>query len=426
LRAALDAGTVGTLVIVGGDPAYTSPADLDLAGRIGSARVRAFVGARRDRASLCGWFAPEAHFEAWGDARAFDGTLSIAQPLISPLGQEKTAAQVLAALAGIPDADSRGLVESYWRGRARAVDFDAYWRRSLVHGVVDEPPADPLDVHVDWQPATQAVGVTAAAPAPLEIVYFADSKVHDGRFADAACLRELADPVTKLTWDNAALVSPSTAERLKVASEDAVEITVRGRTVRAPLLVCPSMADGVVALALGYGQEGPERLAHGVGANAYALRDSRAPWADDAQLRKTGGSWPLAITQEHRSMEGRPIVVAETVAGYRHDPAFAKRANASMLTLYANPPKATHQWGMTIDLDACTAEQGIDRIARWGNRARREAKRRPTATVVLQPLRPGRGADERLRSGVRHRSRHRLLRDAALHGESLPVARLRT
>src|SRR5581483_12186250 len=129
-------------------------------------------------------------------------------------------------------------------------------------------------------------------------------------------------------------------------NEDAVDLEVRGRTLRAPVLVCPSMADGVVAIALGYGQEGPGRLADRVGANAYALRDSRAPWSDEARLHKTGETWKLALTQEHWSMEGRTLVLWQTPDEAREDPRRAARMNERALTLYSFPSPAAHQWGM--------------------------------------------------------------------------------
>jgi molybdopterin-containing oxidoreductase family iron-sulfur binding subunit len=161
-----------------------------------------------------------------------------------------------------------------------------------------------------------------------------------------------------------------------------IEIEVRGRTVRASVLVCPSMADDVVALALGYGQRGRGRLSDGVGANAYALRDSRGLWADDARVRKTGDKWELALTQEHWSMEGRPIVLTETLEGYRRDPEFARPLNGPTLSLYASRPTAAPQWGMTIDLDACTgcsacvvacvAENNIPPVGKGGVRLSRE------------------------------------------------------
>ena len=385
LCAALDAGTVGTLLIVGGDPAYTGPVDLDFAWRIKSAPVTAFAGARHNRtAGLCDWCAPEAHFlEAWSDARAFDGTPSIAQPLVAPRGQGKSAGQLLSALLGAPDVDALSLVQGYWRRRLHGGDFDAIWRRALVTGALDHAPATPpVEVTIDWHPVAQALAAAVAPEAPLEIVYFADARVHDGRFADAACLQELADPVTKLTWDNAALVGPETARRLGLATEDTVDLEVRGRTLRAPVLVCPSMADGVVAIALGYGQEGPGASPNGVGANAYALRDSRAPWSDEAGLRKTGETWKLALTQEHWSMEGRTIVLWQTPDGVREDPRLAARRNERPLSLYSFPPPAPHQWGMVVDLSRCTgcsacvvacmAENNIPVVGKGGVRLSRE------------------------------------------------------
>ncbi len=213
-------------------------------------------------------------------------------------------------------------------------------------------------------------------------MFFADAKVYDGRFGNNAWLQELGDPVTKLAWDNAAIVSPSTAARAGIANEDVVELEVRGRTLRAPALVLPGMADDVVALALGYGQTIADRVSFGVGANAYALRDSRAPWFDDVSLRKTGDTWPLALTQEHWSMEGRPIVLARTLDEYRADPAFAKPHNEQRRSLYGLTPGAAHQWGMTIDLNACTgcsacviacmAENNIPVVGKGGVRLGRE------------------------------------------------------
>ncbi len=206
--------------------------------------------------------------------------------------------------------------------------------------------------------------------------------MYGGQFANSAWLQELGDPVTKLTWDNAALMSPTTAATAGVANEDVVELAVRGRTVHAPVLVLPGMADGVVALALGYGQTVADRVAFGAGADAYAIRDSRAPWFDDAAIRKTGDSWPLALTQEHWSMEGRPIVLCRTLEEYRADPAFAKPHNERRRSLYGLVPSAPHQWGMTIDLNACTgcsacviacmSENNIPVVGKGGVRLSRE------------------------------------------------------
>jgi molybdopterin-containing oxidoreductase family iron-sulfur binding subunit len=379
---AIDEGQIGTLIIIGADPVYTAPVDLAFAQRLQRIPTTACVGVRSTATMrACAWTAPEAHWlEGWSDALAFDGTASIAQPLMVPLYDVHTPAQVLAAIAGDADASSRDLVMDFWR--TQLTEFDASWRRALVHGVVPATGQAAVAAPVDWAPIARALGSANAPPAALELVYFADAKVHDGRFGDNAWLQELADPVTKLTWDNAALVAPATAERLGLEDEQVVELEVRGRSVRAPVLAVPGMADGVVALALGYGQTVPDRLSYGVGANAYALRDSRAGWFDDVRLRATKDRYPLALTQEHWSMEGRPIVLYRTLDEYRADEGFARLYSGHPYSLYDLEPDAPHQWGMTIDLNACTgcsacvvacmAENNIPVVGKGGVRLSRE------------------------------------------------------
>ncbi|HEX3771497.1 MAG TPA: oxidoreductase, partial [Polyangiaceae bacterium] len=357
---AIDAGEVGALVIVGGDPAYTAFAGLELPRRLRAVPTTAYVGLYANAtARACRWYVPEAHFlEAWSDARAFDGTPSIAQPLMRPLVEGKTAGQVLAGLDGHPGATSRALVEDVWNTAQTGEDAGAQgtsdrWRDALVRGVVAETEAPAESPAVD-RAAVDRATASSAAVAPLEVVFYADAKVHDGRFGNSAWLQELGDPVTKLAWDNAALVSPATAARAGVEDEQVVALDVRGRTVRAPVLIVPGMADDVVALALGYGQSIAGLVSSGVGADAYAVRDASAPWFDDATLRPTGERHPLAFTQEHASMEGRPIVLARTLEAFRAEPDFAREHNVKRPALYGVVPDAPHQWGMTIDLNACT------------------------------------------------------------------------
>ncbi|MCL2450971.1 MAG: 4Fe-4S dicluster domain-containing protein, partial [Polyangiaceae bacterium] len=357
LLRALDSGDVATLVMVGGNPVYSSAADLRFGERLREAATVAYVGPHaNETARACGWFVPEAHFfEAWGDARAFDGTPSIQQPLVRPLGEGWTAAQLLAAFAGEPEATTRDLVRAYWRTQTTS-DFTAFWEQSLVRGVVAGAPSVPADrtARVDWSAVARALAPRPADANALEITYYTDARVHDGRFADNAWLQELPDPVTKLTWDNAAVLSPETAAKVGVDTSDVVEIEVRGKTVRAPALVMPGTADGVVALALGYGLASHGRTSDGAGANAFAIRDSSAPWFDQVRLRKTGHTRRLALTQEHWSMEGRPIVLRATLDAYRKKPAVTDGRNDAPRSLYHLAPNAPVQWGMTIDLNACT------------------------------------------------------------------------
>ena len=383
LLRAMDSGEVGALVILGGDPAYTASADRGFARRLRAIAATAYVGLyANETSSACRWFLPGAHFlESWSDSRAFDGTASIAQPLMRPLAEGWTPAQVLAALGGAPEATARELVERHWRAQGANGD-DTLWERALVRGFVEGSAAPPVTAAMDWAAIGRELAAASSACAELEIVYFADAKVHDGRFANNAWLQELGDPVTKLAWDNAALVAPATAARLQIATEDVVELRVRDRTLRAPALVLPGMADDVVALALGYGQTAQDLVSAGVGANAYALRDSRSPWFDDVSLRKTGETWRLSLTQEHWSMEDRPVVLSRTLEQYRADPNFAKAYSETRPSLYGLMPDAVHQWGMTIDLGVCTgcsacviacmAENNIPVVGKAGVRLGRE------------------------------------------------------
>jgi Fe-S-cluster-containing dehydrogenase component len=352
---ALDAGEASTVLVMGGDPLYTAAADLDLARRFAAVPVTAYVGVRHTAtARACAWTCAEAHWlEAWSDARAFDGTPAIAQPLIRPLVTGRSAAQVLAAMVGQPEASSHDLVQAYWRAHAPG-PFDAFWSECLVRGVAPTGSAAVVDVRVDQGVVARLLATSPRSAASLEIAFFADAKMHDGRFGDNAWLQELPDPITKLTWDNAALLGPATAARLGVEDERRVTLQVRGRTVHAPVLVVPGMAEDVVALALGYGQDVPGQVSNGVGSNAYALRDSSALWFDDAILQGTPDRHPLSLAQEHGSMEGRPIVLRHSLDEYRRDPDFARIRNERPAFLYEQVPDAPHQWGMTIDLNACT------------------------------------------------------------------------
>ncbi len=350
----LDAGRVKSLVILGGNPSYTAPADLDFANRIRRVPMTAYLGAYdNETARSCEWLIPLAHYlETWSDTRALDGTASIVQPLIAPLFGGRTAGEILGVLLGRVDGPGHEGLVDHWR-RARA-DFEAMWSGALKRGVVEGTAARSEAIQVE--PAG-LVRLLATAPRPstgLELVLRADPKVHDGTFSNNAWLLELPDAMTKITWGNAALVSPATARRLGIATEDVVELSIAGRTLQAPAFVMPGHADDSIALALGYGREGEEELGK-VGVNAYRLRTSAAPFfADGLELAKTGERRPVATTQEHWSMEHRPIALEAKLAEYRKSPESLVGERGARRTLYQLRPDAPNQWAMSIDLNACT------------------------------------------------------------------------
>jgi molybdopterin-containing oxidoreductase family iron-sulfur binding subunit len=359
LVTAMNAGQVQVLLIFGGNPVYTAPADLGFAEALDKVVLRIRVGLYDDETSAsCHWQVPETHYlEHWSDVRSFDGTVSIVQPLVQPLYHGRSVHEVLALFTKRPERTPYETVRDFWRTQPQAAgqDFEKFWRKSVHDGLVAGTALPPKAVSVTGTiPAASA----PAAGAGLEIRFAADPTVHDGRFANIGWLQELPKPISKLTWDNAAIVAPSTAARLGLANEDVVEIAYRDRKVNAPVWVQPGHAPDCVTVHLGYGRTRAGRAAEGAGFNAYALRTSDAPWfGPGAALRKTGETWRLAVTQGHHAMEGRAIVRTGTIEDYKHDPAFAQHlahVPPKSLTFYPEHKYEGYSWGMAIDQSVCT------------------------------------------------------------------------
>jgi MoCo/4Fe-4S cofactor protein with predicted Tat translocation signal len=361
LVADMEAGEVELLILVGGNPVYTAPADLRFADHLAKVRLRVHLGLYIDEtAALCHWHIPEAHYlEAWGDTRAFDGTVSLIQPLIAPLYGGSSAHELLAVLLGDLDPDGYRIVRDYWRGHLPAEDFERFWRTALHDGIIADTALSPRPVEfrglqLDEQTLPPP---SPASPAALELVFQPDPTIWDGRFANNGWLQELPKPLTKLTWDNAALVSPALAERLGLHNEEVVELRYRGRMVRAPVWIMPGHAEDTVTVSLGYGRWRAGRVGTGVGFNAYTLRSSEALWsARGLEIVKTDARWPLATTQHHHSMEGRPLVRTVTLAQFLRHPELVHGMGHDPppeLSLYPEYAYQGYAWGMAIDLNAC-------------------------------------------------------------------------
>ena len=354
LLAEVDRGKVDTLVIVGGNPSYTAPADLEFARRVGTVRERMYVTEYANETSrIARWLVPAAHYlESWGDARAKDGTVSFVQPMIEPLYGGKTSCEVLSLLQGEGATGGRELLLRHWR--AARDGFDDLFPEALKRGVLGESASD--EVSFDEHKFASSLDlVFPSDDRRLELAFQPDAHARDGAFANNAWLLELPDPITKLTWGNAACLSTMTARRLALRTEDIVDVRVGGLSLKAPVLIVPGHADDCVTLSLGFGREGDEELARGVGVNAYALRTQAAPWAaHGVDLVPTGERASFAITQEHSAMEDRPIALAATIDELVRDPRRFADRNRVTPTLYQVKPGATQQWAMTIDLNICT------------------------------------------------------------------------
>ncbi len=353
----MDAGRVDTLLVIDANPVYTAPVDMKFADRMSKVRMRIHLGLHQDEtASLCHWQIPMAHYlESWSDARAADGTVTIIQPLIAPLYNGRTAHELIATMTKQAGQTPYEIVRAYWQGRAAQLggaNFEKFWRKALHDGMIAGTAAAARTV--------TAGPVTLGTPPPakgLEIVFRADPSVFDGRFANNGWLQELPKPNSKLTWDNAALVSPKTAERLGVSKEDVIELRYRGRRVTAPVWILPGQAADSITVYLGYGRTNAGTVGNGTGFNAYTLRTSHAIWASHGlEVGKTGQRYPLATTQNQQTMEGREIVRAATLEEFKRKPDFAhERAEAPArdMTLYPEYKYTGHAWAMAIDLSTC-------------------------------------------------------------------------
>ena len=366
LAAALNGNQVDTLVILGGNPVYNAPADLNWAATQRKAKTVVRLGYYEDETSaVADLNIPAAHYlESWGDVRTSDGTVVVVQPLIQPLFGGLTELEVLARIGGLTKTDPHDIARETFGGNEEA------WKKTLHDGFVANTAVKPAAGTFVADALRQAL-TTASAGAPskenLEVIFTRDYKLDDGRWANNGWLVEMPDPVSKMTWDNAVYISRKTAEELGLKNTQVVDIDLGGRKVSAPVWVQPGQADYTLGLSLGFGRAKGGRIANfdgkKVGFDFYPLRASAAPSiAVGAKISATTQKYTFACTQDHWSMEGRAIVREVNAAQLANDSKSIEKWNfpeppGGNESLYKNPldwkRDATHQWGMAIDLSTC-------------------------------------------------------------------------
>ena len=424
----IDSGKVDTLIIIGGNPAYSTPIDLRLdLNRLNEVKLRAHLNLYNNETSeICHWHIPATHYlESWGDARSYDGTVTIVQPLIAPLYEGRTAHEVLALFSDNYDRRPYDIVKEYWRGQtgtagqgvstgsgsdrvqgagtmpanrpqdAGAPDFESWWRKCLHDGFVPSsaPQLKTVSLKADWANALSQTNADGTSALPgFELIFRPDPTIYDGRFANNGWLQELPKPLTKITWDNVALISPNTAKKLGLSAQnyeqgkkgreayvDQIELKLNGRVISKPLpaWIMPGQPDDVITIHLGYGRtsaghvgsvtivEPDSRLPSG-GFNAYEIRTADAPWfATGAQASKVAGQFQLATTQAHFSMEGRDLLRESSLEEYSREKdhlreeAEKQKKELHDLSLYPDfdyknqGNNLNYAWGMSIDLNNC-------------------------------------------------------------------------
>jgi MoCo/4Fe-4S cofactor protein with predicted Tat translocation signal len=380
LAADLSAGKVDWLVVLNANPAYSAPAEYNFASEL--LKVKTLVSLSNyvdETGTIAHWTIPAAHYlESWSDARAYDGTVSIVQPLIDPLYGGKTAHDVFQTLLSEPGKTAFTAVQETWQSQ---VKDEAGWRKALHSGWIEGTAFAKTSAY-----KAGSLKVDAPKISNFEITFRPDPTIYDGRFSNIGWMQELPKPVTNLSWDNAALVSGATLTELKLEEDDILELTVNGRKVNAPVIVAPGHPDHAVTVYLGYGRRFASRIALGAGFDAYLIRTSADPFTAAGTVKKIEGKWGVAITkshyQDHRdkmfggdehgnrgnnSLETdealeRGVVRYATLAEYKAHPGFANE-NSEMgehskteldNSMFPNWEYKQNAWGMSIDMNSCT------------------------------------------------------------------------
>jgi len=360
-------GAIELLVVIGGNPLYDLPIDLNFADAFGRVKLRVHHSLHFNETSRQShWHVPATHFlESWSDTRAFDGTTSIVQPLIEPMYSGVSTHELLDALIGNSPRTAYEIVRGHWETRNDAPDFEMRWRRMLSAGIAKDlktpsPQAFPLE-RKSHEGGTQGNAERInPSTSNLEVLFRADVSTLDGRYANNAWLQELPRQFSKLVWDNAALISPQLSKREKLKNGDMVDLVFRDRTIKAPVWIQPGQAENSVTLPLGYGRKVIGRVGRNIGFNAYLLRVSDALWfGDGLTIRKTGQKFPLVSTQQHHSVDvDRGILHDGTLDQFTADPRFAQKDEQLpplKETLYQPDefPYTGYKWGMVVDLNTC-------------------------------------------------------------------------
>ena len=396
----LNAGKVDWLVILDTNPVYSAPADLEFEKAMGHAKTVVHMGLYVDEtADVADWHINQAHYlENWSDVRAYDGTVSIVQPMIDPLYGGKSVHHVVQAMLDQPELSPMEAVRQNWRselggapatGKAVDAEADLPWRKALHDGWIANTAFAPKQVSAKNT-------ASAAAPAPdanaIEVIFRPDPTIYDGRYSNLGWMQELPKPITNLSWDNAALMSIQTMAKLNASESDVVEIEYQGRKIKASALVAPGHPDQSITIYLGYGRRNAGRVGTGAGFDAFPIRLASSPlFAVGATVTKTGETYECASTKSHyiddrgtfarsygnvaeakeakpdttpHSLEGREaeqrgIIRVATLEEYKQNPSFAAAEPD-----FNAPPKTTtlfpvwdyskgYQWGLSIDMNSC-------------------------------------------------------------------------
>ncbi len=363
LAGEMSSGQVSTLVILSGNPVYSAPADLQFGTALAKVQNSIHLGLENDETAMAAkWHVPEAHYlETWGDAASSEGMAAIQQPMISPIYGGRSPIELVAQVIGNKDLKGHDIVKNFWMPQFSG-DKENAWRKALNDGVVAAAKtAEPIKVTADAKKIAAAIAAEPKAADGLEVAFYPSASTWDGRFANNGWLQETPEPMTKLVWGNAALVSPATAKAQNLADGDVVSISKGNVKMEAAVLTLPGHADNAISIALGYGRESVGQVGKDVGFNANLIRTSDGFWASTGfAIAPTGKQHVHATTQERATgdeQHGRPLVREGTIDEYKKNPKFVEEMSEvpEIHSIYSEwSYDKGYQWGMAIDLSSCT------------------------------------------------------------------------
>ncbi len=377
----MSAGKVDTLLILGGNPVYNAPADLNFQSAMGHVALRMHLSLFEDETSFqCHWHLPMSHqIESWSDARAYDGTISIGQPLIAPLYATKNVYEVMSMVLGDFGRTNYDIIRTTWQESAKSnanfgkdgSGFDSAWETWLREGVIAGSASASKTPRLVYDRSKATPTTQPTSSTGYTVVFRPDPSIGDGEWANSAWLQELPKPISKLTWDNVAMMSYATAKKLGVEKESTVDLKVKDKSVgRAAVLPMAGMPDGVISVTLGYGRTMAGEVGNDHGFNAYSIRTTDGMWQSPVEVFALDHTYKLAISQETQVMHGRELLRVKPISNYgKGEEEFGEhedkdsgaksedesaKPKTTPLTLY-QPWDYTkgNQWGMVIDNNAC-------------------------------------------------------------------------
>ncbi|MCH7782703.1 4Fe-4S dicluster domain-containing protein [candidate division KSB1 bacterium] len=371
-------GGVGTLIVWNTNPAYHYPeADEFLAGLERVDIKISLSGWKDETAGQMTFLCPDHHFlEAWGDAEVENGYYTVRQPTIRPLHNTRQGAESLLRWAGI-ETNMYDFLKNFWNtnifpNQSSISDFQSFWDSTLHDGIYSGSNSMRQSSSVNSSrysfnfgqlddtltQLSSQISLSGESNSEFELELYESVALRDGSSAGVPWLQELPDPITKVTWDNVALIAPSTAESLDLHDGDEIRVTSNGKTIHLPVLVQPGQHEKVISTALGYGRRNAVNAGKKVGVNAFGLisfKESAFKYSGETiQIEPTGNRVNLAKTQTHNSSEGRDLVRQFTFEEFKSENFHGLEESHTLPNMWSDHDHKDHRWAMTVDLNTCT------------------------------------------------------------------------